>query len=99
MTNGCRAHLVDESPLESVPLRSPAPVSWTDPRTNTVFKGYLVDVDALTDGELRAVYAEMKSRLPDCPPFPAWVSIIRDQGMPIREERVSSVSMPLRGFV
>lgn len=93
------AILRDGDILDNVPLESPTPISFVDPRTVAEFKGYLIDVDALTSDELYTIYQDMKKRLPDVPCFDSWVEIVKNEGMPIRAERVSVVGFDLRKVV
>jgi hypothetical protein len=94
-----RAFLKDSRPVDSVPLESPALIVFKDGRTGEPFKGYLVDVDALTTEELQKIYADIKGRFPNAPVFDSWVEVVKMEGMPIREERVTSVSFDLRMLI
>jgi hypothetical protein len=95
VTSQCRAYLVDSKPVASVPIKSPTRIAWGD-RYGKRVRGYLVNVDALTLEELEAIHLDCKERIPGTPSFTEWLRIVRREGMPIREERVSSISIPLR---
>lgn len=87
-----RAFLKDSRPVDSVPLESPSLIRFTDRRTGAKYVGYMIDVDALSEDELFMIYADMKERFPDVPVFDSWLETVRIEGMPIREERVTSVA-------
>ena len=93
------ARLLDPVPLEYVPLESTDKVRWADPRNGLEFTGYMVDVDALTVEELQAIYKDMKERFPDIPVFDSWVEIVKNEGMPIRDERVLLVMTDVKMVV
>lgn len=90
------AFLKDSDPVESVPLESPLTISWTDPVTGKLFRGYKVDVAALTNEELHAIYADIRKRFPFCLDFDSWAEFIKKEGMPIREEKVEALAIPNR---
>lgn len=90
------AILKDGDILDHIPLESPTLITFVDPRTDKEFRGYLIDVDALTADELHAIYQDMKTRFLPVPCFDSWVEIVKMEGMPIREERVSAVAFDLR---
>jgi DNA-binding MarR family transcriptional regulator len=91
----------DDEPevLEQVPITSPKKVSWSDPRTGEKHTGFMVYTDELTQDELVEIYREMKDRIPTVPIFDSWVQIVKNEGMPIREDRVRFISFDLRMVV
>lgn len=94
-----RAFLKDRKQIDSVPVIGPQLIKWKDPVTGELFQGYLIDTEACTEGELRAIYQYVCGRFPDVPRFGDWLQYVMTEGLPIREERVSALSFPLRSVI
>jgi hypothetical protein len=83
--------------LKSIPLKDPAMRVFTVEPTKETYRGYLVDVAALSLEQKKAIYDDMKKRGLDVPAFDIWEAIITKQGLPIREERVDHVVFGISG--
>lgn len=97
--DGPRAILRGGDVFDSVPLESTELVCWKDSRTGESYRGYMIDLDALTNDDLHVIYQDMKQHFPDVPCFDSWVQIVKMEGMPIRQERISAVCFDLRKVV
>lgn len=85
--------------VKSLPVDTPFPrIANTDPRTQKRSSCYMISINDLTETEWEAIFLDMRRRFKDSPPTLELFkdAILKQGGMPLREDRVTSTTFPTR---